>query len=219
MTQPRVKIFLGILYAIVMVSVGIGLLGLLPIGGALEDKASFLVLTNASVLAVGLILSCTIINFVIVSLRWRLAAEAFAPPGTSHTISYFSYTALTHLLSQVLPATMCTYTVRNIAMRIHDNMPLIRRAFSTLYGQMYEIMVALVFVISSVLVIWGIVTSSHGIAISVAAALMAMMIVARSGRGLTIFVVGLANSVPILRRIVANIDFNDSSIIEHGIFR
>jgi xanthosine utilization system XapX-like protein len=218
MTVPRIKTFIVIIYAAVMLCVGLGLLGLLPFGRAFDIEALLHVLSSASVLLVVMILLSMFVSYAIVSWRWRLTTEAFAP-GTHHSMSYLFYTALILLLAQVLPTTVCTFTVRNIAMRFHENIPLTRGTLSTLYDQIYEIIVPFVFVIPSLLVIMGVITPAYGVALSVAAGIAAVMIAARFGRGLTLFIVRLAGSVPMLRRMVAGVDLKDPSMLRHGIFR
>ena len=217
MTVPRVKTFLNILYALVMLCLGLGLVGLLPIGGAFEAEALLVVLTSKGGMLVGLVLLSTLVNFTIVSSRWRLTAEAFAP-DTHHRTSYFFYTALMHMLSQVLPTTLCTFTIRNIAMRFHENIPVTRGTLSILYDQIYEMMMPFVFVIPSLLVIMGVITPWYGVAISVGVGITAVIIVARWGQGFTILSVRLIGSVPMLRRIEAGIDIKDSSVLESGVF-
>jgi uncharacterized membrane protein YbhN (UPF0104 family) len=213
------KTIFGAIYVAVMLCLGLGLLGLLPIGGVLDIKALILILTKVDRLSVFLILLCTFVNFAIVSFRWKLTAEAFAPPGTHHTMSYLFYTALMHLLSQVLPTAVCTFAIRNIAMRFHDNIPFTRGTLSILYDQIYEIMVPLVFVIPSALVIIGLVTPLYGVGMSFLIGLLAVKIVAKFGRGLTIFIVRLAGSVPMIRRLVVGLDFKEQSIEENGTFQ
>ena len=219
MTASRIKTLLGLLYGLVMLGLGLGLMGLLPIGGDFGFEAFVIVLSKADSLLVMLIFLCTLVNFLIVASRWRLTAKAFAPPDTPHTMSYLFYTALMHLFAQVLPTTVCTFTVRNITMRFHENIPIARGTLSILYDQVYEIMVPFLFILPSMLVITGAVTPSDGLLISMAIGIVAMLIVKRLGASLTALFVHFICSVPLLRRLFAGIDKGDLSMLENGTFQ
>lgn len=116
----------------------------------------------------GLIVLTTLLHFSISAHKWKLVATKMKPEMVFRH-GFLFYTGVIGLLANVMPLQGAVVAVRSLALRMHEKMPLSRGTLSSFYDQAFDLLIALMLVVPTVLALAQLVEAPVAAAISIAA--------------------------------------------------
>lgn len=140
---------------------GVVLVALLFVYSTIDHKEIVRDLARMKPLIGLFILFSTGFHFWITALKWQLISQALGPVESMRG-RYFLYTSLVGLVGHVLPLQLAVVTVRSLALRWHNGMPLSKGAATALYDMLFDILVLVGLLVPSLLTMSKITSLAEG---------------------------------------------------------
>jgi uncharacterized membrane protein YbhN (UPF0104 family) len=144
-----------------------------------------------------LLLIClsTFLHFYLSACKWRLVADRLSP-GSKMGHHFLVYSGWIGLLGQVLPMQFCVVTVRSLAARWHDQLPLGRGAVVALFDQLFDFLVPCFFLLGALVAMSGVLSPGLAAGVTGALVVIGLLLVIAGGRKAGKLLMGMIRMLP-----------------------